>query len=370
MSITLYNSTGDRTTTMGAGPLTGTGVARHGLQTPAMASVPDAVTTIIRIQDSSNTTWEVCQSTISLSGGVYTYSRGALIASSTGSRIDFSTGTKDIIYTVDAADIGGGGGGGGVTSVVAGQGIAVDSSTPSAPVVSAGTYGTVNSANGTVNNLNGTKGYNSIIDGSATADWAISGINNSTAVAGERRVYSNNSAHSITILCHNTAGANSAVINLNFPGNFSPWSTIVIPPYGGMFEVIYDGSQWYMLPPLVQTNPSINVGSDSTNNALPAYYSYNTIAGATGAFNLNGIKLSPFYSIDVNSDVLPGCQRTVFNASGHDMTIKNAGTATGNEYIVTGTGTDVVIHNNGSATFVWDFVSKFGWILVSYNAGA
>lgn len=97
-----FDSCGDTTTTTGTGTLTGTGTAPTGCQTPTSAGVADGDTVIIRIQDSTNTNWEVCESTYTASGT--TWSRGTLQASSTGSRVSFAAGTKNI-YIVVASEI-------------------------------------------------------------------------------------------------------------------------------------------------------------------------------------------------------------------------------------------------------------------------
>lgn len=95
----LYNSTGDTTTTTGTGALTGAGTAPDAsYQTPTAAGVANGDVIVIRIADGSE--WEVCESTVTVATGVYTYSRGALLASSTGSRINFSAGTKNIYIAV------------------------------------------------------------------------------------------------------------------------------------------------------------------------------------------------------------------------------------------------------------------------------
>lgn len=92
--LKLFDSTGDATTTSGTGTLTGGGTQPTGYQTPSSGGVSDGDTTIIRIESSSGADWEVCETVYTLSGT--TWSRGTLIGSSTGSRVSFSAGTKNI----------------------------------------------------------------------------------------------------------------------------------------------------------------------------------------------------------------------------------------------------------------------------------
>ncbi len=101
-----FDSTGDTTTTNGSGSLVGLSVAPTGYRIPTAAGVANGDVTVVRIQNSDNTTWEICESTLTVVSGVVTYSRGTLIASSTGSRVSFLPGTKNIYFTISQQDMG------------------------------------------------------------------------------------------------------------------------------------------------------------------------------------------------------------------------------------------------------------------------
>jgi hypothetical protein len=106
MALTFYDCTGDTTTSVGTGALVGTQTPPLGYRTPSGAAVPNNTETVIRIESENGATWEVCYSTITVSAGVYTYSRGQLIASSnSNARVSFGSGTKRIYYTVDAEHV-------------------------------------------------------------------------------------------------------------------------------------------------------------------------------------------------------------------------------------------------------------------------
>lgn len=92
--LKLFDSTGDQSTTTGTGTLTGAVGTPTGYQTPSSGGVADADNTIIRIESTDGTVWEVCETVYTVSGT--TWSRGTLIGSSTGSRISFASGTKNI----------------------------------------------------------------------------------------------------------------------------------------------------------------------------------------------------------------------------------------------------------------------------------
>lgn len=106
MALTFYDCTGDTTTSVGTGALVGTQTPPLGYRTPSGAAVPNNTETVIRIESENGATWEVCYSTITVAAGVYTYSRGQLIASSnSNARVSFGSGTKRIYYTVDAEHV-------------------------------------------------------------------------------------------------------------------------------------------------------------------------------------------------------------------------------------------------------------------------
>lgn len=104
MAFSFYDSTGDSTTTVGTSSLIGTLTPPIGYQSPTTAGVGNGAQTIVRIENSFGDVWEVCETVISFSSGIPTYSRGTVIASSSGgNRISFGAGTKNIFYTVDSA---------------------------------------------------------------------------------------------------------------------------------------------------------------------------------------------------------------------------------------------------------------------------
>lgn len=108
MAFSFYDSTGDTTTTVGSGVLVGTQTPPVGYQSPTAAGVVNGIQTVIRIENSFGDAWEVCESTVTISSGVVTYSRGAVIASSSGGgHVSFGPGIKTILYTIDAGHIGG-----------------------------------------------------------------------------------------------------------------------------------------------------------------------------------------------------------------------------------------------------------------------
>ena len=100
--MTLYDSTGDLTTSTGTGSLVGTNTAPGVRYAPPVTGnagdVQDGVTTAIRIETIDGATWEVCETVPSLSGSIFTYTRGTLLKSSTGSRVNFLAGTKQIRF--------------------------------------------------------------------------------------------------------------------------------------------------------------------------------------------------------------------------------------------------------------------------------
>ena len=93
----LYDSTGDASVSGGTGSLVGLGTTPSSdYQTPTAAGVPNGGSTVIRISLGSQ--WEVCETVTSISAGIYTYSRGTLLDSSTGSRVNFGVGTANILF--------------------------------------------------------------------------------------------------------------------------------------------------------------------------------------------------------------------------------------------------------------------------------
>jgi hypothetical protein len=99
MGFKTYDSCGDTTSTTGTGTLTGTGSPPNGYQSPASAGVVDGDSLVIRIETQDGTTWEDCESVYTVSTKQYT--RGNLLASSTGSRVSF-TGTLNIKITASS----------------------------------------------------------------------------------------------------------------------------------------------------------------------------------------------------------------------------------------------------------------------------
>jgi hypothetical protein len=96
-----FTSTGDTTVSTGPGVLIGTGVAPVGNQTPASAGVQNGDITQLRIESVDGTVWEVSDCTVSKVGNEYRYTRDTVRASSNGgSRINFSAGTKCILYVI------------------------------------------------------------------------------------------------------------------------------------------------------------------------------------------------------------------------------------------------------------------------------
>ena len=106
MPFTFYDCTGDTTISTGVGTLSGTQTPPLGYRTPSGASVPNGAETVIRVENDNGTSWEVCNTIVTVSGGNYSYSRGNILASSnSNARVNFGTGTKRIYYTVDAEHV-------------------------------------------------------------------------------------------------------------------------------------------------------------------------------------------------------------------------------------------------------------------------
>lgn len=92
MGLIIKDRVRDTSTSTGTGDLTVSGTAPTGSRTlSAVMSASD--TTVICIQHQTADEWEVCEATYS---GSNVIARGTLLASSTGSRVDFSAGTKDV----------------------------------------------------------------------------------------------------------------------------------------------------------------------------------------------------------------------------------------------------------------------------------
>lgn len=92
MTLVIADRIRDTTTTTGTGSLTVSGTPPTGFK--AFSSVlANADTSVICIQHQSADEWEVCETTSNGSTGL---TRGTLLASSTGSRVSFSAGTKDV----------------------------------------------------------------------------------------------------------------------------------------------------------------------------------------------------------------------------------------------------------------------------------
>lgn len=97
-ALKIFDSTGDTTTSTSTGALTGVGTAPTGYQTPTAASVANNDNAVIRVESLDGTVWEVQETVVTVSGGVYSYSRGTTLASSTGSQISWAAGTKNIYF--------------------------------------------------------------------------------------------------------------------------------------------------------------------------------------------------------------------------------------------------------------------------------
>lgn len=108
--LKFFDSTGDTTIGTGTGSLVGIGTPPTGYINPAASTpvVANNDNTLIRIANAANTSWEVCETVVTVSVGVYTYSRGTLITSSTGSRISFTAGTQNITFVTAAEYLSGG----------------------------------------------------------------------------------------------------------------------------------------------------------------------------------------------------------------------------------------------------------------------
>ncbi|HEY3875197.1 MAG TPA: hypothetical protein VGM92_06950, partial [Candidatus Kapabacteria bacterium] len=93
MAIALYDSVGDQTVSTGVGPLIGQNLApnpRYAAPITGNAGdVSNGINTAIRIETSDGATWEVCETVPALSDELFTYSRGTLLKSSSGGRINF-----------------------------------------------------------------------------------------------------------------------------------------------------------------------------------------------------------------------------------------------------------------------------------------
>jgi hypothetical protein len=98
MTVVYANRVKETTTTTGTGTLSLLG-AGTGFQT-FVAGIGNTNTTTILI-DGGAGEWEVCE-TVVTDGTPDTLSRGALLASSTGSRISFSAGTKTVVALLPA----------------------------------------------------------------------------------------------------------------------------------------------------------------------------------------------------------------------------------------------------------------------------
>lgn len=92
MGLIIKDRVRDTSTSTGTGDLTVSGTAPTGSRTlSAVMSASD--TTVVCIQHQTADEWEVCEATYS---GSNVIARGTLLSSSTGSRVDFSAGTKDV----------------------------------------------------------------------------------------------------------------------------------------------------------------------------------------------------------------------------------------------------------------------------------
>ncbi len=67
---------------------------------PSLSGVENGVITMIRIESADGSEWEICESVIAIVGPSYVYSRGEIQASSTGARVNFSSGTKHIYFVI------------------------------------------------------------------------------------------------------------------------------------------------------------------------------------------------------------------------------------------------------------------------------
>ena len=94
MALVLKDRVRDTTTTAGTGTLTLSGTAPTGFQN--FSAIGDGNTTYYTIVGGSQ--WEVGIGTYTTSGT--TLSRDTVLSSSTGSKIDFAAGTKDVFVTL------------------------------------------------------------------------------------------------------------------------------------------------------------------------------------------------------------------------------------------------------------------------------
>lgn len=100
MAVKFFDSTGDTTSTTGTGSLVGAATPPARYRSPASAGVTTGDATVIRIESADGTQWEVCETVISTAGPSLVYSRGEIQASSTGARVDFTSGVKNIYYVI------------------------------------------------------------------------------------------------------------------------------------------------------------------------------------------------------------------------------------------------------------------------------
>lgn len=103
MAFVLDDRVKETSTSTGTGTLSLAG-AESGFQ-GFVAGIGDTNSTFICIQHTSADEWEVCE-TVVADGAPDTVTRGTLIASSTGSRVNFSAGTKNVFCTLPGKKVG------------------------------------------------------------------------------------------------------------------------------------------------------------------------------------------------------------------------------------------------------------------------
>ena len=104
MADLLKNSVHDTSTTSGTGTLTILGVAPTGRRTIS-AALSTAQTATFRIEDQTSGAWEISSGCVWTTSGS-TLTRGTLLDSSTGSRIDFAAvNTKSVVLVQDASQV-------------------------------------------------------------------------------------------------------------------------------------------------------------------------------------------------------------------------------------------------------------------------
>jgi hypothetical protein len=105
VSTPIYNLVKETSTTTGTGTITVAG-AVTGYAAFSVVGTGNRCTICIRAVNGSGVPtgqWEICRSVYTLSGTTLT--RGQLVGSSTGSRISFSAGTKEVFIVADAATV-------------------------------------------------------------------------------------------------------------------------------------------------------------------------------------------------------------------------------------------------------------------------